>query len=114
MATTHSPTHRAIALTSKGNLGVIDVPTRNPGPTDVQFKVHYASYGSPDAHAVDDNFYVQGYPAIVGLASSGQVTKVGSEVSWLKEGDWVSKRSAASDVRLTLVPDCCIHSARRG
>lgn len=83
-------THRAIALVSRGKFGVVVVPTRHPEPHEVQFKVHYASYGSPDAHPADDNLNVTSYPAILGLAASGRVTKVGTKVSWLKEGDWVS------------------------
>lgn len=89
MSKANTQTHHAIALTSKGALGVVDVPTRDPGPDEVQIKVQYASYGSHDAHVVDDNYFVQSYPFVIGLGASGQVTKVGSKVNRLKEGDWV-------------------------
>ncbi|KAG8897264.1 hypothetical protein FRC01_011417 [Tulasnella sp. 417] len=83
-------THVGIGLVEKGVLGQVDLPTRSPGPDEVLLKVDYAALSAADGHAIDDNFYVLGYPSLVGLGAAGKVAAVGSNVDWIKEGDAVA------------------------
>ncbi|KAG8992385.1 hypothetical protein FRB90_001025 [Tulasnella sp. 427] len=83
-------THLGVGLVEKGVLGEVQVPTRSPGPDEVLLKVDYAALSSADGHAIDDNFFVQGFPQIVGLGAAGKVIEVGSNVDWIKEGDSVA------------------------
>lgn len=71
-------------------LGQADIPTRSPGPDEVLIKVACAAISAVDAHAIDDNFYVMGFPALVGLGASGEVVEVGSNVDGIKVGDTVA------------------------
>ncbi|KAG8906674.1 hypothetical protein FRB99_006375 [Tulasnella sp. 403] len=82
-------THTAIALVEPRKLGEIQVPTRSPDPDEVLLKVNYATYTAADGHAVDDDFYVSGYPQAIGLVAVGKVVEVGSNVEEFKEGDEV-------------------------
>lgn len=81
--------HTAIATTSKGNFGAIQVPTESPGEGEVLIKVAYAAVISFDAYVVDRAFYVQSYPWVLGFNASGIVKSVGDDVSDLKVGDRV-------------------------
>ncbi|KIO32290.1 hypothetical protein M407DRAFT_18851 [Tulasnella calospora MUT 4182] len=83
-------THTGIGLVEKGVLGQVELPTRSPGPDEVLLKVDYAALSSVDCHAIDDNFYIQGFPQLVGLGASGKVVSVGSNVDSIKEGDIVA------------------------
>ncbi|KIO18068.1 hypothetical protein M407DRAFT_32261 [Tulasnella calospora MUT 4182] len=83
-------THTGIGLVEKGVLGQVELPTRSPGPDEVLLKVDYAALSAADGHAIDDNFYVLGFPSLVGLGAAGKVVGVGSNVDWIKEGDAVA------------------------
>jgi NADPH:quinone reductase-like Zn-dependent oxidoreductase len=82
-------THQAIAVTSKGVLESIRLPTPKPGPSEVVFKVDYASLIAFDAYQLDRNFMVNDYPNILGFNGAGTVVGVGSEVKDLTVGDRV-------------------------
>lgn len=90
MSNTLSPTHIAIALVGKGKLGAIQVPIKQPNADEVLIKVELASYGAADGHAVDDNFYVNDYPTIVGLVAVGSIVEAGADVAHVQKGDKVS------------------------
>ncbi|KAG9017686.1 hypothetical protein FRB90_000276 [Tulasnella sp. 427] len=89
MSTKNPTKHTAIALTAANKIEAIEVPTRSPGADEVLIKVDYASYGAGDAHAVDDNFEVFGYPEGLGFVATGKIVEVGKNVEGLKEGDEV-------------------------
>ncbi|KAG8911372.1 hypothetical protein FRC00_006629 [Tulasnella sp. 408] len=83
-------THIGIGLVKPYVLEQVELPTRSPGPDEVLVKVDYAALSAVDAHAIDDNFYVMGFPALVGLGAAGKVVSVGSNVDWVKEGESVA------------------------
>ncbi|KAG9045972.1 hypothetical protein FS837_005330 [Tulasnella sp. UAMH 9824] len=91
-------THIGIGLVEKGVLGQVELPTRSPELDEVLFRVEYAALCAADGHAIDDNFYVPGYPSLVGLGAAGKVVGVGSNVDWIKEGDAVPSGTSPAEV----------------
>src|SRR5438874_12385978 len=70
-----------------------DVKVPSPGPTDVLVKVKVASICGTDLHIYDWDAWAQKRihpPLIPGHEFCGTVTAVGSEVTTVKEGDFVS------------------------
>ena len=83
------PNHRAIAITSPGTIDQITLPTPTPVGNEVLIEVQYTALIPFDTYQIDKNFFVQGYPTVLGFASSGRVKAVGPDVTDLKEGDKV-------------------------
>lgn len=83
-------THTAIAATSKGVLGTIQLLTLDPGPGEVLLKVEYASMIPFDVYTTDNGLYVENWPVPLGFGASGIIVKTGSEVIDLDAGDRVS------------------------
>ena len=81
--------HKAIAITSKGVLEEITVPTPKPGPKDVMIKNQYAAMIAFDTYQLDRAYNVPSYPLVLGFSAAGTVHAVGSDVSDLKAGDRV-------------------------
>lgn len=112
-----SSTHKAIGLVAAKTIGEFEVPTRSPGPEEVQLKVDYAAFTAADGHAVHNGFYIQGYPAQIGLVATGTVVEVGSGVTLFQKGDIVSARELGRIVLETYltyrVSGGSVHSARR-
>jgi len=70
-----------------------DVKVPSPGPNDVLVKVKVASICGTDLHIYDWDAWAQKRihpPLIPGHEFCGTVTAVGSEVTTVKEGDFVS------------------------
>ena len=82
-------THRAIAITSPGTIDQITLPTPTPVGNEVLIEVQYTALIPFDTYQIDKNFFVQGYPTVLGFASAGRVKAVGPNVKDLKEGDKV-------------------------
>ncbi|KAG8992384.1 hypothetical protein FRB90_001024 [Tulasnella sp. 427] len=80
-------THIGVGLIEKGVLGQVKIPTRSPGPDEILIKVDYAALSAFDGHVIDDNFFVRGYPLIVGIGAAGEALEVGSNVDWISKGD---------------------------
>ncbi|KAG9008255.1 hypothetical protein FRB94_013615 [Tulasnella sp. JGI-2019a] len=105
-----SKSHIAVALVSEHKLDQVSVPTKSPGLEEVLVKVQLATYGAADGHAVDDGFYVSGYPQIVGLVAIGKVLEVGEGVNHIKTGDLVGAYTMPGADRATqeyvIAPAC--------
>ncbi|KJA26772.1 hypothetical protein HYPSUDRAFT_35919 [Hypholoma sublateritium FD-334 SS-4] len=82
--------HTAIAATAKGQIDVIQVPTRAPDAGEVLLRVEYAAMIAFDTYVTDLGFFVEEYPMILGFSASGTVSNLGSGVEGLKVGDRVT------------------------
>lgn len=89
MSTTRS--HTAIAITGKGIVESIQLPTVDPIPGEVQVNVAYSTIVAPDVYMVDGSLLTkpEDYPIPLGLSVNGTVVAVGDGVPRLKVGDRV-------------------------
>ncbi|KAI0759315.1 GroES-like protein [Irpex lacteus] len=82
--------HRAIAITSLGVLGQVDIPTPAPNSNEVVIEVRYVGLTPADVYQLDRGQLIQQYPAVIGLSGAGYVKAVGDGVTDLKAGDKVA------------------------
>lgn len=81
--------HRAIAITSLGVLGQVDIPTPAPNSNEVVIEVRYVGLTPADVYQLDRGQLIHEYPAVIGLSGAGYVKAVGDGVTDLKAGDKV-------------------------
>lgn len=81
--------HTAVAATTKGQIDVIQVPTRAPNADEVLLKVEYAAMIAFDTYVTDLGFFVDKFPMTLGFSASGTVSDLGPGVEGLKVGDRV-------------------------
>ncbi|KAI5991350.1 hypothetical protein EDC04DRAFT_1346644 [Pisolithus marmoratus] len=86
-----SRTHTAIAITGKGVVESIQLPTVDPMSGEVQVSVAYSTIVAPDVYMLDGTLPTrpEDYPIPPGLSVSGTVVAVGDGVPRLKIGDRV-------------------------
>lgn len=85
-------THLAIATTALGVIDEIEIPTGTPGAGEVLVEVEYSTITAPDVYTTDFGFFfVQEYPARLGMNAAGTVVEVGPDVHDLQIGDRVSE-----------------------
>ena len=75
------------AFDSKKPLGPFNFERRDPGPRDVQIEILFCGVCHSDIHQVRDEWGASIYPMVPGHEIVGRVTKAGSSVKKLKEGD---------------------------
>ncbi|MGG3467284.1 zinc-dependent alcohol dehydrogenase family protein [Neobacillus pocheonensis] len=80
---------KAAVLYGKEDLRLEEVPVPELGPTDVLIKVKYTAVCGTDPHIYEGRFPAK-LPLILGHEFSGEVAKVGSQVSFVKPGDRVT------------------------
>lgn len=85
-----SATHTAVAITAKGVISTIQVPTTLPGPEEVLIKASYGSLIAFDTYMTDSAFFVNEYPTLLSFNVSGTIQAVGDRVPGLRVGDRVS------------------------
>ncbi|KZP15654.1 GroES-like protein [Athelia psychrophila] len=83
-------THTAIATTSLGVLGAIQVTTEKPGPGEILLKTSHSSMIAFDTYDTDHGFRVQEYPMTLGFNAAGIVAAVGDGVTDLAVGDRIT------------------------
>lgn len=81
-----------VSTTGNGQAGLQQGPIPEPGPNEVLVKVSHSTLTPFDLYQLEVGFYVQPPYTIIGLDAAGVVTKVGSSVTGLKEGDRVRFR----------------------
>jgi len=65
----------------------LSLKRREPGPDDVQIEILYCGVCHSDLHTVRNEWTNTTYPVVPGHEIVGRVTKVGTKVKKLKEGD---------------------------
>jgi alcohol dehydrogenase (NADP+) len=68
-------------------LGPYDFERRDPGPEDVAIQIEYCGVCHSDIHTVREEWGPVQFPLVPGHEIVGRVTKVGSSVTKVKEGD---------------------------
>lgn len=94
-------THTAIATTSLGVLGAIQVTTEKPGPGEILLKTSHSSMIAFDTYDTDHGFRVQEYPMTLGFNAAGIVAAVGDGVTDLAVGDRVSVINVKSQLNVS-------------
>ncbi|KAF7783992.1 hypothetical protein Agabi119p4_157 [Agaricus bisporus var. burnettii] len=82
--------HAAIAVTSKGVIETIEVPTEEPQDDEIYVKVEYTAVIPPEVYMVDRGMFIESYPYILGFTTAGTVMKVGNNVENFKPNDRVT------------------------
>ena len=87
-------THAAIAITSVGKIGQVQVATPAPERDELLVEMKYAAFMAVDTYQTDYGFLLDksSYPHVLGFAGSGFVKSVGEGVVDFKEGDKVRPR----------------------
>jgi (R,R)-butanediol dehydrogenase/meso-butanediol dehydrogenase/diacetyl reductase/L-iditol 2-dehydrogenase len=75
-----------------GQLKVVDIPAKDPGPEDIKIKVAYCSICGSDPHLVQDNIFGWDVPFGLGHEVSGIVVETGPKAAkkGFKTGDRVA------------------------
>ena len=73
-------------------VGLVDVP--EPGPGEVQIRIHVAALNPADWIVADLGIILTEWPAILGYDAAGVVTKLGEGVTHLSAGDRVYVQTA--------------------
>jgi len=89
-------THSAVAITAKGVVDAIQVPTKKPGSGEILLKVEYASLMAFDVFQADVNFFVQSYPVILGFNAAGTIAEVGPDVKDFSVGERITSYALSS------------------
>ena len=86
---------KAMAISEFGGpevLKMVDLPVPEPGPGEVQIKVHFASVNPADWKCREGflkAFFEYKFPFVIGFDAAGTVTKLGPGVTGFKVGDRV-------------------------
>ncbi len=78
---------KSIRYTSKGLVEIVDADVKDPGPGEVQVQSLACGICAWDLHVFRNGV---DWPTLPGHEGVGRVVKVGSDVSHLKEGYWVT------------------------
>jgi uncharacterized zinc-type alcohol dehydrogenase-like protein len=76
------------AQSANSALAPFAIQRRNPGPTDVEMEILFCGVCHSDLHQARNEWRNTIYPCVPGHEIVGRVTKVGSNVTKFKEGDF--------------------------
>lgn len=82
----------------------MNIQRREPGPKDIEIEILYCGVCHSDLHTVRNDWGGSVYPVVPGHEIVGRITRVGSEVTKLKEGDLGAVGCMVDSCR---VCDCC-------
>ncbi len=77
-------------ISEPGKIEFRDIPLRDPSAHEVMIKVHNAAICGSDLHLFKGKHPSASLPSAVGHELAGEVIRVGSEVSVIREGDRVT------------------------
>ena len=84
------PTKAYAAASATSPLGPIEIDRREPSATDVVIQITHCGVCHSDLHQARDEWSGTRYPCVPGHEIVGRVTKVGANVTKVKEGDWAA------------------------
>ncbi len=87
---------QALLLTDYKKLEITDMPTPEPGPSDVLIRVRACGICGSDIHGWDGSTGRRVPPLVMGHEAAGDVAAVGSQVDRFKVGDGVTFDSMVS------------------
>ncbi|MDR2158624.1 MAG: alcohol dehydrogenase catalytic domain-containing protein, partial [Treponema sp.] len=67
------------SVPNAGQLAVVDIPAKDPGPEDIKIKVAYCAICGSDPHLVQDNIFGWDLPFGLGHEVSGVIVEMGSK-----------------------------------
>ncbi len=88
-------TMQAAVLHGANDLRFQEMKRPDPGPDEVLLRVHRCGICGTDSHIVKGRFPAPNLPLIIGHEFAGEVAAVGSNVTYIKEGD-----NATADINI--------------